>query len=36
MAFVRPLKDVVPRLELLGYTLENAEADYDRWVQDLA
>lgn len=32
MAFVRTLKDVVPRLELLGYTLANAGADYDRWV----
>lgn len=40
MAFVRPLKDVVPRLELLGYTLANAEADYDRrvrtWLEDRA
>jgi hypothetical protein len=32
MAFVRPLKEVLPRLELLGYTLANAEAAYDRWV----
>lgn len=31
MAFVRKLKDVVPRLELLGFTLANARAAYDRW-----
>lgn len=28
MAFARRLKDVVPRLELLGFTLEAAEAEY--------
>ncbi len=28
MALVRPLKDVVPRLELLGFTLEAAKAEY--------
>ena len=28
MAFVRPLKDVVPRLELLGFTLESAKTEY--------
>ncbi len=32
MAFVRTLRDVLPRLELLGYTLANAKAAYDRWV----
>ena len=32
MAFVRTLKDVLPRLELLGNTLGNAEAAHDRWV----
>lgn len=38
MAFVRKLKDVVPRLELLGFTLANARAAYDRltttWCED--
>jgi hypothetical protein len=28
MAFARRLKDVAPRLELLGFTLEAAKADY--------
>jgi hypothetical protein len=28
MAFVRRLKDVVPRLELLGFTLDTAKAEY--------
>ena len=30
MAFVRPLRTVLPRLELLGHTLATAEADYQR------
>jgi hypothetical protein len=29
MAFTRPLKDVVPRLELLGFTLERVQREYD-------
>jgi hypothetical protein len=32
MAFVRKLKDVVPRLELLGFTLDQARSAYDHWV----
>src|SRR4051794_10935755 len=28
MAFARPLRDVVPRIELLGFTLEAAKAEY--------
>lgn len=32
--FSKPLKDVVPRLELLGYSLEKAEAEYDRAVSE--
>ena len=31
MAFVRKLKQAVPRLELLGFTLEQARSAYDRW-----
>jgi hypothetical protein len=30
MGFVRKLDDLVPRLELLGYTLERVEKDYQR------
>ncbi|MDE0390614.1 MAG: HEPN/Toprim-associated domain-containing protein [Rhodospirillales bacterium] len=30
MAFIRPLRSVLPRLELLGHTLATAEADYER------
>lgn len=33
MAFTRPLRTVIPRLDLLGYTLANAQAAYDRWVR---
>lgn len=29
MAFVRPLKDVVPRLELLGFSLDRVEREYE-------
>src|SRR5271168_1582963 len=31
-AFVRPLKSVVPRLELLGFTIEAVRKLYDGWV----
>ncbi|WP_080134676.1 HEPN/Toprim-associated domain-containing protein [Bradyrhizobium sacchari] len=31
-AFVRPLKRVLPRLQLLGYTLEHARAEYESLV----
>lgn len=38
MAFSRTLRTVVPRLELLGFTLDGAEAEYDRavkrWFED--
>ena len=30
MAFVRPLRGVLPRLELLGHTLATAKVDYER------
>jgi hypothetical protein len=30
MCFCRPLRSMVPRLELLGYTLSAVKADYDR------
>ena len=30
MAFVRPLRTVLPRLELLGHTLATAKVEYDR------
>lgn len=30
MCFCRPLRSIVPRLELLGYTLTAAKANYDR------
>jgi hypothetical protein len=33
MAFVRPLRKVVPRIELLGFTLDFAETEYDRAVE---
>jgi hypothetical protein len=33
MAFVRRLEDVVPRLELLGFTLDQARAAYDDWAE---
>ena len=29
MAFTRPLKDVVPRLELLGFNLNRVRREYD-------
>jgi HEPN/Toprim N-terminal domain 1 len=29
MAFVRPLKDIVPRLELLGFNLDRVEREYE-------
>lgn len=32
MAFTRPLRTVLPRLELLGHTLATAEVDYDKAV----
>ncbi|KPF82327.1 hypothetical protein IP70_21760 [alpha proteobacterium AAP38] len=31
MAFVRKLKQIVPRLDLLGFTLEQARSVYDHW-----
>lgn len=34
MAFTRPLKDVVPRLELLGFNLERVRREYDAVAQD--
>ena len=33
-AFTRPLKDVVPRLELLGFTLEHVRRQYDAVAQN--
>jgi hypothetical protein len=30
MAFVRALKDVAPRLELLGFNLDRVEREYER------
>jgi hypothetical protein len=33
MAFSRPLKEVVPRLELLGFTLERVRSEYERSAQ---
>ena len=33
MAFSRPLRKVVPRIELLGFTLDFARTEYDRVVQ---
>ena len=30
MAFIRPLRNVLPRLELLGHTLATAKVDYER------
>lgn len=39
MAFTRPLKDVVPRLELLGFDLANVRREYDavakNWLEQL-
>ncbi|MHB1076881.1 HEPN/Toprim-associated domain-containing protein [Thiobacillus sp.] len=39
MAFTRPLKDVVPRLELLGFTLERVQREYDfvahDWLEEM-
>ncbi len=32
MAFSRPLREVVPRIELLGFTLDFAKTEYDRVV----
>lgn len=38
MAFTRPLKNVVPRLELLGFNLERAKHEYDavalNWLEE--
>src|SRR5271157_2730117 len=38
MAFTRPLKHVVPRLELLGFNLERVRREYDavaqKWLVD--
>lgn len=40
MAFTRPLKDVVPRLELLGFNLERVKREYDavaqNWLEERA
>lgn len=36
MAFARKLKDVLPRLDLLGYTLANAKAAYENWARTWA
>jgi hypothetical protein len=33
MAFTRPLRKVVPRIELLGFTLDFAKTEYDRAVR---
>ena len=35
-AFARPLERVVPRLDLLGYTLERARAEYEARVGDIS
>src|SRR4051794_24589660 len=35
-AFVRPLSRVLPRLDLLGHTLNTARAEYDELVRQLA
>ncbi len=39
MAFTRPLKDVVPRLELLGFSMERVQREYDavaqNWLQEM-
>lgn len=34
MAFTRPLKDIVPRLELLGFNLERVRREYEFVAQD--
>jgi hypothetical protein len=34
LAFVRPLARVIPRLKLIGYSLERAEAEYDALVSE--
>ena len=34
MAFVRPLGDVVPRLEMLGFTLDRVRLEYERVADD--
>jgi hypothetical protein len=34
MAFARPLKDIVPRLELLGFNLERVHREYEFVAQD--
>jgi hypothetical protein len=34
MAFVRPLKDVTPRLELLGFTLDRVRREYESVTED--
>src|SRR5690606_30984236 len=34
-AFVRPLRSVLPRLDLLGYTLDTARAEYEALVGDV-
>lgn len=33
MAFIRPLKDVVPRIELLGFTLDRVRREYEMVAQ---
>ncbi len=34
MAFIRPLRDVVPRLELLGFTLDRVRREYESVTED--
>ena len=34
MAFAKKLSELVPRLELLGFTLDNVEAEYNRAAQE--
>lgn len=34
IGFEKPLRDVVPRLELLGFTLESIRAEYDKIVEE--
>lgn len=33
MAFARKLEDMMPRLELLGFTLDQARSSYDNWLK---
>lgn len=34
MAFMRPLKDIIPRLELLGFSLERIQREYNSFVDN--